>query len=310
MLLAVLPAEAQTEAPEGSYAIQVNASEEAELIAAQLDSLRRRGLPAYRTRTSRGGVTYHRLRLGPFPRREMARSFARCRGYTEGWIVSAGGDPVSAGASISGLATDVVPLRPQKPSYLLGRRHAFAALLRPAYGAVAQPYTLRVYRPASSNPVVIESVTGIRESEEGVKYGRAERVFVRDTTETVSEYAAEIEAFSRQHQLSKYLVQDQLALYDGGRMARFTLLGILPLPGGSPQVHKQPGFDYVDADGHTVRHRGIVGEEIARAMGNAAMRPVAANEPTWAATPRVAFYARPTERGENVQVCMLFFGEQ
>ena len=296
------------------YAIQVNASPVASRIADQLDSLRRRGIPAYRTRTTRDTATYHRLRVGPFPGQATARSFARCQGYANPWIVSAAADRPAFGRTVSSLATDVVSLRPRPPRFLLGRQNAVVALLMPAYGSGAdtpstQPATLRVYTPERTEPVVVEKVTGVREAAGALEYGRAERVFVRDTAESVTAYAADIEAFSREHALSKYLVEDQMAFYDEGRMARFTLLGTLPLPAGTPELHSQPGFDYVDSRGQAVRHQGIMdGEQITR-MGNATTRRLQSSGPTHASTSHTALFARPTERGESAQVCFLFFEE-
>jgi hypothetical protein len=228
-------------------------------------------------------------------------------------VVPATADRAAFGRVTVGVATDVVPLRPRPPRYLLGRRHAFATLLVPGYGrrATAQPATMRVYTPggeAAGEPTLVERVTGVRETPGALEYGRAERVFVRDTSEAVADYASAIEAFSRQHGVSKYLVQDGLAFYDEGRVARFTLLGRLPLPAtGAPETKSQPGFDYVDARGQAVRHRGRVGEAQARQVGNADDRYLRPEGPTQEATRRTALFARPTERGENAQVCVLFF---
>lgn len=293
------------------YALQVNASEEAAVVAEQLDSLRRRGVPAYRTKVTRQGTTYHRLRVGPFPDQAAAEAFARCRGYADAWLVPATADRTAFGRITSGVATDVVPLRPRPPRYLLGRRNAFAALLMPARGrsSAVRPATMRVYTARRDEPAVIERVTGVRESQRGLEYGRAARVFVKDTSETVAEYGDAIEAFSREYGLSKYLVEDRLALYDGGRVARFTLLGTLALPGGAPTLRGQPGFDYVDAQGRAVRHRGRVGEEQARQVGNAYDRYLRRDDATQGATSRVALFARPAARGENARVCLLFFAE-
>jgi hypothetical protein len=299
------------------FAIQINASPDAALVAGQLDSLRRRGVPAYRTQTTTdAGTTFHRLRVGPIRGRAAARAFARCRGYADPWIVPTSANAASEGAdgrTARDVTTDVVSLRPRPPRVLLGRSHAFAAFLMPPYGNASdgtQPATLRVYTPARDEPAVVERVTGVREAEDGLEFGRAERVFVRrDTSATTADYSAEVKAFSRAQGLSSYLVRDQLAFYGGGRVARFTLLGLLSLPGGMPTMHRQPGFDYVDPQGRTARHQGAPGPGRTRKMGNALTRRLLQNAPTHVSTDRTALFARPTARSENAQVCLLFFAE-
>jgi hypothetical protein len=298
------------------FAIQVNASEDAALVARQLDSLRRRGVPAYRTRTTTdAGATFHRLRVGPFLGRTAAATFARFQGYADPWIVPVGRASKRASERIvRDVRTELVPLRPRPPRVLLGRRNASAAFLMPPYGNAPEgtrPATVRVYTPARDAPAVIERVTGVREADGVLEYGRAERVFLRrDTSASVDEYAAEVEAFSRERGISSYLVRDRLAFYDGGRVARFTLLGRLPLSGGAPTVHEQPGFDYVNAQGRTVRYRGKPAEPgRARKTGHALARRLLQSAPMQMSTSRTALFARPTARGENARVCLLFFAE-
>lgn len=294
------------------YALQINASPEADRVAAQLDSLRRRGMPAYRTQVTRSDTIYHRLRLGPFPSRAAAQAFARCRSdSTDAWLVPArAAERAAFERVVRAVQTDVVSLRPQAPRFLLGRENAFVALLMPAEGRAAtagQPVTLRVYAPGRDAPAVIERVTGVREAEGGLEYGRAARVFVKDTSETVADHGEAVETFSRARGLSRYVVEDQLALYDGGRVARFTLLGRLALPGGTPQTLDQPGFDYVGTGGQAVRYRGAVEEDRAQKLGNADDHSLRRAAPTQAATARAALLARPTAREQNARVCTLFF---
>jgi hypothetical protein len=306
------------------FALQINASEDAALVASQLDSLRRRGVPAYRTQTTTdAGVTFHRLRVGPFRGRRAARAFARCQGYTDPWIVPAARADANRGAAnrdaagrvVSDVATDVVPLRPRPPRVLLGRGYAFVAFLMPPYGDApegTQPATLRVYTPARDTPAVVEHVTGVRETDGALAYGRAERVFLRDPgrdTSAAGDHADEVEAFSRRWSVSSYIVRDQIAFYNGGRVARFTLLGTLPLPDGAPTLHEQPGFDYVDAQGRTVRYQGRTEPDRTRTMGHARTRRLLQSAPTQMSTKQAALFARPTARDENAQVCLLFFAE-
>jgi hypothetical protein len=324
LLLAAAAAPARAQPAEGEetegpppalrdpYALQVNASPEAQRVAAALDSLRQRGLPAYRTQTTRGGTTYHRLRLGPFPSRTAAQALARCRpDSASAWLTPATAGRGSYGRVARAVQTDVVSLRPRPPRVLLGRENAFAALLMPTPGPDApagQPATLRVYAPGREAPAVVERVTGVREAEGQVEYGHAARVFVKDSSETVADYADAIETFSRAHGLSRYIVEDELALYNGERVARFTLLGRLALPGGTPQVLDQPGFDYVDAGGQPVR-RQVAAESGRQQVGNAADRALRRAGLTQAATRQAALLARPTAREQNARVCLIFYAE-
>lgn len=292
------------------FAIQVNASEDAALVAGQLDSLRQRGVPAYRTQTAaEEGATFYRLRIGPFPSRAAAQRFARFQGYADPWIVPAGEDRDAFQRPVRRVVTDVVPLRPRPPRFYLGRANPVAALLMPAYGPAsgARPATLRVYTPTRDEPALIENVTGVRETPGGLEFGRAERVFVKKTDEPVEDFADEIESFSRSHDISKYLVHEQLALYNEEQMARFTMLGTYALSDGQAQIHSQPGFDYVDRRGEIVRHRGGVSRVQAQRVGNAVAQRLGAERPTHGATQRVALFARPTDRGEDVRLLLLFF---
>lgn len=310
---APLPEQQSPEQPTLStpYAIQINASEEAAHIAGQHDSLRQLGLPVYRTQVESEGRVIHRLRVGPFPSRADARSFAACHGFADPWVVPALAGRTASGQVVIDTASDVLPLRPRPPRFLLGQRHPFGALLMPADdpSAQARTTTLRVYGAGRSEPAIVENVSGVREASGTLEYGRAERVFIRsDTSRPADDHEDDIEAFSRAYGLSTYLVEDQLALYDAGRVARFTLLGTLPLPEGEARLHRQPGFDYVDRNGRVVRHRGSVSTTRAQQMGNARALRLRSDGPTQAVTRRAALFARPTEQ-EHAHVCLLFFAE-
>ena len=290
------------------YAIQLRASEDSTLIAGLLDSLRQAAVPAYVTATEAEGKTYRRLRIGPFTSRQQAEAFAAFHGYdSDAWIGNAAGDRAAFSQVVAQVWTDALGTQRGPLYYYLGRQHPLIGVLQPRTGPGGALLTaeLRLYVEGRARPVLLENITGFAEAPGGVEFGQAERVFVNPRGRPVADFEEDVRDFARMFGVSRYVIEENLSYFDDGVAARFTVLGAYDLAHDTVQTFAQPGFDYARISGSRERFRGRVRGAQTFRKGNALARRVSATEPTAGGNAHAAFYARPTERGAAVELCLL-----
>ena len=292
------------------YAIQLRASEDSALVAGVLDSLRQAAVPAYVTTTDAKGATYHRLRVGPFASEAQAEAFAAFHGYDRDvWIGSAAGDRGAFRQVVAQVWTDALSTQQGPLYYYLGRQQPLVGVLQPRTGpgGALLPAELRLYVEGRIQPVLLENVTGFAETLGGVEFGQAERVFVNPRGRPAADFEEDVRNFARAFGVSRYVIEENLTYFDGGVAARFTVLGAYDLARDTVQTFAQPGFDYARISGDRERFRGRVRGAQTFRRGNALARRVSATEPTAGGNAHAAFYARPSERGAAVELCLVQF---
>ena len=292
------------------YAIQLRASEDSTLVAGLLDSLRQAAVPAYVTKTEAEGNTYHRLRVGPFASEAEAEVFAAFHGYDRDvWIGNAAEDRTAFRQVVAQVWTDALSTRQGPLYYYLGRQQPLVGVLQPRTGprGALLPAELRLYVAGRTRPVLLENVTGFAEVPGGVEFGQAERVFVNPRGRPAADFEEDVRAFARAFGVSRYVIEENLIYFDDGVAARFTVLGAYDLARDTVQTFAQPGFDYARISGDRERFRGRVRGAQTFRRGNALARRVSATEPTAGSNAHAAFYARPSERGEAVELCLVRF---
>lgn len=305
--LAVLsvPSKAQElSSPEEVFAIQVEASEDTTLIASLRDSLDHFGLPIYTTQED----AFHRLRVGPFLDRADAERFAAFHQFEDYWVGAATGDGPFENV-VTEVIVDAATLEPRAPYVYVGQRHPFVALRHPRSPRAVMPTDMSLYVPGRPEPLTIDNATGLQEEETALSFGISERVFVNPRHEAVERFAKDIEAFSREHELSRHVVEEGLAYYDSGVAARFTLLGAYDFERDTLLTHEQPGFDYVGANGQRERFTGAVKRQRDLLKGNVSAWPMTPRGSVGLRTDHAALYARPSERGDTADLCIVFFRE-
>ncbi len=308
------PPDARAQAAPDSlwHVLQIRASEDSVVIEQMLDSLRQMHVPAYRLRAEVDGDSYHRLRVGPFTTEAAARRVARFHAFDEAWIVDVPADSFASQAPVTHVLIDTLSVRGTRTYVYPGEHLPVVAVLQRAGGPRnTLPAPLRLYRAGRERPLRIDNVTGLLETDSTLEFGQAERVYVAPERKTERRLRAEVQAFSELHGLSRYIVQDGLALYNNGRIARFTVLGVYSARRDAVQVYPQPGFDFAGFGGVLRRFTGPVQVEARYRRGNAHAHRLPGDRPFALRSDRVVLYSRPLgERGAAVVFCALFFAER
>jgi len=230
-----------------NYFIQLHASSDYSKTINMQKKLEKKGIPAYLLESSFNKKKRYHLRIGLFPNVEAANQFVKFQEYRSFWISKAkSSDDNMATVNIKKLTIRSFTSIPTTPYIYLSKKKSILAVYQKQFGIEASvlPSNLFLFFH-DSEEVVLNDITGFKEDENTIKYGKSLNVFFRNET-ALSKYSGQIELMSTQTKIPANIIKEELSFFNDGYDARYTVFMEYNYKQKASKSHSKTGFDYCD----------------------------------------------------------------
>ncbi len=259
------------------YSVQIKSSENYLLISKMVDDFIQSGIPAYSVKSDISEKIYHRLRIGPFPSSDDAKKFAEYQPYEDYWVVNTADEPNTRKTKIENIIYSEFSSVSTSLYIYTGQRHPILIIYQKKFGIEASilPSDLFLYLKDRDSAIHLKNVTGFREMDDSVQYGKSVEVYFDPEGKPVENYLNQVSQISKQTGISSDIIRKELSFFNDGYDAHLTVLKAYDLTKRKIMSFPKIGFDF-SSENKVEKWRGKIDRQ--KPMGNHLMKKINSEE--------------------------------